>query len=50
MKDALKIVDSRKDKWMPASWQTDKRFGAMSKEEWEARLRATLGVDSTLVK
>lgn len=38
MKDALKIVNSRKDKWMPAPWQTDKRFGAMSKEEWEAQL------------
>jgi len=36
--EAKKIVDSRKDKWFPGPWQTDKRFGAMSKEEWEAQV------------
>jgi NitT/TauT family transport system substrate-binding protein len=37
--EARKIVNARKDKWMPGAWQTDKRFGAMSKEEWEAQVR-----------
>src|SRR5262249_38871260 len=36
--EAKKIVDSRKDKWSPRPWQTDKGFGAMSKEEWEAQV------------
>jgi len=37
--DARHIVDSRKDKWMPQSWQADKRFGAGSTAEWEAQVR-----------
>ena len=37
--EARKILDARKDKWMPASWQSDKRFGAMTKEEWEAQVK-----------
>jgi NitT/TauT family transport system substrate-binding protein len=36
--EAKKVVDSRKDKWLPAAWQADKRFGAMSREEWEAQV------------
>jgi NitT/TauT family transport system substrate-binding protein len=36
--EAQKILDSRKNKWFAAPWQTDKRFGAMSKEEWEAQV------------
>ena len=36
--EARKIVDSRKDKWLPAAWQADKRFGGMSKQEWQAQV------------
>jgi NitT/TauT family transport system substrate-binding protein len=36
--EARKIVNSRKDKWLPGEWQADKRFGAMSKAEWEAQV------------
>jgi NitT/TauT family transport system substrate-binding protein len=36
--EAKKVVDSRKDKWFPGSWQTDKRMGAMSKAEWQAQV------------
>jgi len=36
--EALKIVNSRKDKWLPGSWQADKRFGAMTREEWDAQV------------
>ena len=39
MREARLVVNSRKDKWMPGAWQADKRFGAMSKEEWEAHVR-----------
>lgn len=39
MAEARKINDSRREKWYPAPWQSDKRFGAMSKEEWEAQVR-----------
>jgi NitT/TauT family transport system substrate-binding protein len=39
MKEARHINDSRREKWYPGSWQTDKRFGAMSKEEWEAQVK-----------
>jgi NitT/TauT family transport system substrate-binding protein len=34
--DARVIVESRKDKWLPAAWQADKRFGASTPEEWDA--------------
>jgi NitT/TauT family transport system substrate-binding protein len=36
--EARKINDSRRDKWLPGPGQSDKRFGAMSKEEWEAQV------------
>jgi NitT/TauT family transport system substrate-binding protein len=36
--EARKILESRKDKWFAAPWQTDKRFGAMTREEWEAQV------------
>ncbi len=39
--DARLIVDSRKDKWLPASWQADKRFGASTPAEWEAQVAFT---------
>jgi NitT/TauT family transport system substrate-binding protein len=37
--EARKILDARKDKWMPGAWQTDKRFGAMSRQEWDAQVK-----------
>jgi NitT/TauT family transport system substrate-binding protein len=36
--EALKVVHSRMDKWLPGPWQSDKRFGAMSLEEWQAQV------------
>jgi NitT/TauT family transport system substrate-binding protein len=36
--EARTVVNSRRDKWLPGSWQKDKRFGAMAKEEWEAQV------------
>jgi NitT/TauT family transport system substrate-binding protein len=39
MREALTIVNARKDKWLAAPWQTDKRLGAMNKEEWEAQIK-----------
>lgn len=36
LSEALKIVNSRKDKWLPGSWSADKRWGAMSTAEWQA--------------
>ena len=39
MKEALLVVNSRKEKWMPAPWQADKRFGAQTREEWEAQVK-----------
>jgi NitT/TauT family transport system substrate-binding protein len=38
MKEALHVVNSRKDKWLPGAWQTDKRFGAMNEDEWKAQV------------
>ena len=38
MKEALKIVNIRKDKWFPGAWAKDQRFGAMSQDEWEAQV------------
>ncbi len=38
MTDAMKVVNSRKDKWLPGAWAKDKRWGAMSNEEWEAQV------------
>ena len=39
MKEAMHVVNSRKDKWLPGSWAKDKRWGAHSKEEWEAQVK-----------
>lgn len=39
MAEALHVVNARKDKWLPGPGQTDKRFGAMSKDEWEAQVK-----------
>jgi NitT/TauT family transport system substrate-binding protein len=36
--EALKVVNSRKDKWFAGPGQADKRLGAMSLEEWEAQV------------
>jgi NitT/TauT family transport system substrate-binding protein len=36
--EALKVVQSRMDKWFAGPTQTDKRFGAMSLEEWQAQV------------
>ena len=37
--EARKINNSRREKWYPGEWQSDKRFGAMSKAEWEAQVK-----------
>lgn len=39
LKEARHINDSRRAKWYPAEWQSDKRLGAMSKVEWEAQVK-----------
>lgn len=39
MVEARKINDSRREKWYPGAWQKDKRFGAMSPEEWDAQVK-----------
>ena len=39
--DARLIVESRKDKWLAAPWQSDKRFGASTPAEWEAQVAFT---------
>src|SRR5436190_1781459 len=39
MVDARNANDSRREKWYPGEWQSDKRFGAMSKAEWEAQVK-----------
>ena len=36
--EARKVVDSRKDKWFAGTWQTDKRFGGQTLEEWQAQV------------
>jgi len=38
MKEALFILKSRADKWMPKPWQKDQRFGAQSAEQWQAQV------------
>jgi NitT/TauT family transport system substrate-binding protein len=38
LKEALHVVNARKDKWLAAPWQSDKRLGAMDKAEWEAQV------------
>ncbi len=39
MTAAMKIVNVRKDKWLPGSWAKDQRWGAMTKEEWAAQVK-----------
>lgn len=39
MRESLVVVNSRKDKWFPGAWAKDKRFGAFTKEEWEAQVK-----------
>jgi NitT/TauT family transport system substrate-binding protein len=41
LKEALYIIASRRAKWFAAPWQTDKRMGASSLEEWQAWSRYT---------
>jgi NitT/TauT family transport system substrate-binding protein len=36
--EARKVVDSRKDKWFAGAWQTDKRFGGQTLDEWQAQV------------
>src|SRR5215471_21418593 len=36
--EALKVVQSRMDKWFAGPTQPDKRMGAMSREEWQAQV------------
>ncbi|MCC7348778.1 MAG: ABC transporter substrate-binding protein [Variibacter sp.] len=38
MAEALKVVNARKDKWVAAPWQADKRMGAMDLAEWQAQV------------
>jgi NitT/TauT family transport system substrate-binding protein len=38
LKEALHVVNSRKDKWLAAPWQKDKRMGAMDLGEWQAQV------------
>jgi len=38
LKEALHVVNARKDKWMPGPLQKDKRMGAMDLAEWEAQV------------
>jgi NitT/TauT family transport system substrate-binding protein len=37
--EALNTVNSRKDKWLPGDWDSDKRFGAQTKEQWQAQVK-----------
>jgi NitT/TauT family transport system substrate-binding protein len=36
--EAKKIVNSRMNKWLPGAWQADKRFGAMTEDEWHGQV------------
>ena len=36
MKDALAVIKLRRRIWLAQDYQSDKRLGAMRKEEWEA--------------
>jgi NitT/TauT family transport system substrate-binding protein len=36
--EARKVMNSRKDKWLAGPTQADKRFGAMTEEEWQAQV------------
>lgn len=39
MREALNILNNRKDKWFPGPWDPDQRLGAQSKEQWEAQVK-----------
>ncbi len=39
LKDALYILQVRKEKWFAAPWQADKRMGASSLAEWQEQVR-----------
>jgi NitT/TauT family transport system substrate-binding protein len=39
MKEALNVINGRKDKWFPGDWDPDKRFGAQTKAQWEAQVK-----------
>jgi NitT/TauT family transport system substrate-binding protein len=39
LKEALNVVNARKDKWIAAPWQKDKRMGAMDLSEFEAQVK-----------
>jgi NitT/TauT family transport system substrate-binding protein len=38
MREALNILNNRKDKWFPGEWDADKRFGAQSEDQWKAQV------------
>ena len=39
MREALNVLNNRKDRWFPGSWDPDQRLGAQSKAQWEAQVR-----------
>lgn len=39
MREALHVLNNRKDKWFPGAWDPDQRLGAQSKEQWEAQVK-----------
>lgn len=39
MAEALNILNNRKDKWFPGSWDPDQRLGAQTKAQWEGQVR-----------
>ncbi|HET9904557.1 MAG TPA: ABC transporter substrate-binding protein [Xanthobacteraceae bacterium] len=38
MKEALHVLNNRKDKWFPGDWDPDKRLGAQNKDQWDAQI------------
>lgn len=39
MREAGHVLNNRKDKWFPGSWDPDQRLGAQSKAQWEAQVK-----------
>ena len=39
MQEARVVVNSRRDKWFAAPYQSDKRLGAMNEDEWKAQVQ-----------
>jgi NitT/TauT family transport system substrate-binding protein len=39
MREALNVLNGRKDKWFPGPWDPDKRLGAQTKAQWEAQVK-----------